>query len=384
MIRRSSAPKADNTIGMYKRDGKGAYTTDEDHDCAEIHPDASHKQWAKKVSQNDENILLAPKSGPGKKAARALYRKEDSDDVQMTDTQQASDDAEKRRTADAKKRDAIRAARERLQQSTKAAREKLQQAKAAKVEEYDVTDESLVKDIVGQALRARTRRKEGERKAKAYQDSVKAKARANDTAGSLRATLKGTAWGRKPLHNGDDHDEEIEENQDSKEAKRKAEHSALVARLIAARGTKPKKTAFKHPKSTVHKIKYDAPHDPKYGPGGRYDTLTGKREEAEFNEWSSAKDRGEPQSPRSEDEYNALSPEHKKLIDARIKKARYATPEGRPRVKGKTPSRGRREEVEFDEAREAGYKMPQTHKGETYEVKYAKSKQGPIFVSKFQ
>jgi hypothetical protein len=390
LIRRSSAPKADNTIGMYKRDGKGAYTTDEDHDCAEIHPDASHKQWTKKNIKTEE------------------------DDVQMTANQKASDDAEKRRAADAKKREAIQNARQDLQKSNQEKRKKLQQAKTTEV------DESSVKDIVGQALRRRARRKEGERKSKAYQDSVKAKAKERDTAGSLRATLKGTPYGRRPLRNGDDEydvtdesvvsaagkavqaakagskhsahaayragraayhrergddlikkgqshwdksrekskrkatmqstplkpqmaDEEIEENQDNKEAKRKAEHSALVARLIAARGTKPKKGPYKpHPKTTVHKIKYGAPHDPKYGPGGRYDTLTGKREEVEWDKMTQKEKEAHAEKDR------------KKHGGVPYPASAQVKPEGRPRVKGKTPGRSVRENLAYSKPDKAG------------------------------
>ena len=46
--------------------------TAEEHNCDEVHPDVSHKDW---IAQQDEDMSLAPK-GMGRKAAKKLYRKE--------------------------------------------------------------------------------------------------------------------------------------------------------------------------------------------------------------------------------------------------------------------------------------------------------------------
>ena len=49
----------------------------EKHDCAEVHPDVSHEDW---VDQKDEDMSLAPK-GKGRKAAKALYKEDDIDEL---------------------------------------------------------------------------------------------------------------------------------------------------------------------------------------------------------------------------------------------------------------------------------------------------------------
>jgi hypothetical protein len=46
--------------------------TAEEHNCDEVHPEVSHKDW---IAQQDEDMSLAPK-GMGRKAAKKLYRKE--------------------------------------------------------------------------------------------------------------------------------------------------------------------------------------------------------------------------------------------------------------------------------------------------------------------
>ena len=71
--------KHKNGTKLYKKNSQGAYTADdsENHDCEEEHPGISHKKWA--VSkETDENWALAPK-GKGRKAAKALYRKEENE-----------------------------------------------------------------------------------------------------------------------------------------------------------------------------------------------------------------------------------------------------------------------------------------------------------------
>ena len=50
----------------------------------------------------------------------------------------------------------------------------------------------------------------------------------------------------------------------------------------------------------------------------------------ELKEGTSASQRGEPQTPHTKKQYDALSPKDKKIVDARVKRARYAHPEGRP------------------------------------------------------
>jgi len=72
-------------------------------------------------------------------------------------------------------------------------------------------------------------------------------------------------------------------------------------------------------------------------------------EEVEMEEGTSASDRGEPQTPHTKKQYDALSPKDKKLVDARVKKARYAQPEGRPRMKGHFKSKFKKEEEGIDE-----------------------------------
>ena len=49
----------------------------EKHDCAEVHPDISHEDW---TDQKDEDMSLAPK-GKGRKAAKALYKEDDIDEL---------------------------------------------------------------------------------------------------------------------------------------------------------------------------------------------------------------------------------------------------------------------------------------------------------------
>jgi DUF4097 and DUF4098 domain-containing protein YvlB len=67
------------------------------------------------------------------------------------------------------------------------------------------------------------------------------------------------------------------------------------------------------------------------------------------NEGTNARQRGEVQSPRSQDEYDALSPKDKKIVDKRIEKAKKQSMSANPgesprnRKKRKPRNRNRRE-----------------------------------------
>jgi len=165
-------------------------------------------------------------------------------------------------------------------------------------EDTETVDETRVGDAVKVALARRARRKDNERKTRAYLDSVKNRV---DPADSIRGALKGSPYLRKRVMKNS-FEPDLEERNNpvvaatikqgeqnvakDKEAKRAAAHTAMVKKLIAARKnkTRPKKGPSKpHPKSTVRTFNYGAPHDPKYGPGGSHDTLTGNREEVEWD-----------------------------------------------------------------------------------------------------
>ena len=165
-----------------------------------------------------------------------------------------------------------------------------EQAKTAKV------DETLAKRLI---IRAK------EKAAEVRNPNAHPKDPADNIRHALRKNPRGKKFLRKRVL-GNSFDPTLDERESpvvaatikqgeqnvakDKETRRKATHAAMVKRLIAARGTKPKK------------------------PLGIWKGKT--------NEGTNARERGEVQSPRSQDEYDALSPENKKIVDKRTQNAR--------------------------------------------------------------
>ena len=239
----------------------------------------------------------------------------------------------------------------------------------------------------------------------------------------------------------------------AKEAKRKAAHTAMVNRLHAASGTKPNKPLRKsNQRGSTRTIKYNTSPE-ELSKSFRYDTLTGNKRWGEsVEEGTNAQERGEVQSPRSEEEYDALSPADKKIVDKRIRNAFKQSisrqPGESPRNKRKKmgesieedaglraildhpshrksakkvrggdslskpehkrlasavighlaknkPGHLKRSGDHYEAGEEAiddlnssyspnhGESIEEDRRGETFEVKYAMSKKGPIKVSKF-
>lgn len=209
--RRSSAPKADNTIGMYKRDGGGAYTTSEED----------------------------------------------------------------------------------------------------KIDEISVQD---IKDrvVAHQTRKVRIKKNRASHQSYLADKQAKLDAKGGNTADSIRLALKGTKFARRPVLKNS-FDPTLDEIRNplrndppavaatkklgakrvrlAKRADAADAHTAMVNRLHAARGTKPNKPLG----IWKDKIK---------------------------SEGTNARQRGEIQSPRSEKEYDALSPENKKIVDKRTQNAR--------------------------------------------------------------
>ena len=69
------------------------------------------------------------------------------------------------------------------------------------------------------------------------------------------------------------------------------------------------------------------------------------------NEGTNAKQRGEVQSPRSQDEYDALSPRDKKIVDKRIEKAKKQSMSANP---GESPRNNRKMKKPRNRNRQTG------------------------------
>ena len=75
----------------------------------------------------------------------------------------------------------------------------------------------------------------------------------------------------------------------------------------------------------------------------------GKNEDVEVNEGTSASDRGEPQTPHTKKQYDALSPKDKKIIDARLKAARKQGMSRNPYESPHNYKKRKNEDVEIEE-----------------------------------